>query len=147
MAEAIKHRTRGWCVKSDTPDSRLTRFSPGQRKPNHLIGRIYRPTDHGSCHGWGPVQDRVPSNTGDRARPGELPTDQTTSTLGPLDTAMADAPRVGCQRSDTAKPPPTPKRPRLDRDRLNERPDERFGWTRPPEGNLATTINCKPPIF
>ena len=29
---------------------------------------------------------------------------------------------------------PSLKRPRLDRDRLNERPEERFAWTRPPRG-------------
>ena len=29
---------------------------------------------------------------------------------------------------------PLIKRLRLDRDRLNEQPDERFGWTRPPRG-------------
>ena len=64
------------------------------------------PRPSGSCHCRGPAQDRVAPDTADRARPGELLTVRHTSTLGPLDTAMAEAPWVGRQRSDTAEGAP-----------------------------------------
>ena len=35
----------GRCVTSGTLDSRIGRFSPGQRKPNLLTRRRFRPTD------------------------------------------------------------------------------------------------------
>ena len=45
ITEAIEQGARGWCVTLGTLDSCRTRLSPGQRKPNHLTGRIYRSTD------------------------------------------------------------------------------------------------------
>ena len=44
MAEAIDDETRGRCVTSGSPASRLARFSLGQRKSDHITRRIYRPT-------------------------------------------------------------------------------------------------------
>ena len=133
MVEAIDHGMRGRCLTSSAPDLRPARFSLGQREPDRFTGRRYPPTD------------------------------RHTSTLGPLDPAMAEAP----PRTEYVKyrwPGPTwgitdqpvysalwwsrgwganaqislraslPKRPRLDRERLNERLDEIFGWTRRPRG-------------
>ena len=93
--------------------SRLSRFSPGHREPDHLTGRIYRPTDRT------PVSSAIWIPPWPRPRPGSSPvryrwprptwgiTDRPTHQYPrPSGYRQFEAQRVGHQRSDTAEDAP-----------------------------------------